>query len=44
MPRDGIGAARKRREDQRFLTGQGHYLDDLWFEGLVHAAVLRSPV
>src|SRR6476469_5149674 len=43
MPRDGIGDAPKRREDQRFLTGQGRYLDDLAFEGLAHAVVLRSP-
>jgi aerobic carbon-monoxide dehydrogenase large subunit len=38
-----IGDAPKRREDQRFLTGQGRYLDDLVFEGLVHAVMLRSP-
>src|SRR3954469_923042 len=43
MPRDGIGAAPRRREDQRFLTGQGRYLDDLAFDGLTHAVVLRSP-
>ena len=41
--RAGIGAAPKRREDRRFLTGAGRYLDDLAFEGLVHAVVLRSP-
>jgi aerobic carbon-monoxide dehydrogenase large subunit len=41
--RSGIGAAPKRREDQRFLTGQGRYLDDLPFENLAHAVVLRSP-
>ena len=39
----GIGDAPKRREDRRFLTGQGRYLDDLAFEGLAHAIVLRSP-
>ena len=41
--RSGIGAAPKRREDRRFLTGQGHYLDDLRFDNLAHAVVLRSP-
>jgi aerobic carbon-monoxide dehydrogenase large subunit len=41
--RAGIGAAPKRREDQRFLTGRGGYLDDLSFAGLVHAVLLRSP-
>jgi carbon-monoxide dehydrogenase large subunit len=41
--RSVIGDAPKRREDLRFLTGQGRYLDDLAFDGLVHAVVLRSP-
>jgi carbon-monoxide dehydrogenase large subunit len=27
----------------RFITGRGEYLDDLAFEGLAHAVVLRSP-
>jgi aerobic carbon-monoxide dehydrogenase large subunit len=43
MPRNGIGDAPRGREDQRFLTGQGGYLDDLAFEDLAHAVVLRSP-
>ncbi len=38
-----IGDAPKRREDRRFLTGQGRYLDDLAFAELAHAVVLRSP-
>ena len=38
-----IGDAPKRREDERFVTGHGGYLDDLAFEGLAHAVVLRSP-
>jgi carbon-monoxide dehydrogenase large subunit len=33
----------RRREDARFITGQGSYLDDLRFEGLTHAVLLRSP-
>src|SRR5882672_10229855 len=41
--RSGIGAAPKRREDQRFVTGSGRYLDDLAFDELAHAVVLRSP-
>ena len=41
--RSVIGDAPKRREDLRFVTGRGHYLDDLAFAGLVHAVVLRSP-
>jgi aerobic carbon-monoxide dehydrogenase large subunit len=41
--RSKIGDAPKRREDQRFLTGCGRYLDDIVFVGLAHAVVLRSP-
>src|ERR1700687_3628033 len=43
ITRSRIGDAPKRREDLRFLTGNGRYLDDLAFEGLTHALVLRSP-
>ncbi len=38
-----IGDTPRRREDARFTTGRGGYLDDLNFDGLVHAVVLRSP-
>jgi len=38
-----IGDAAKRREDARFVTGAGAYLDDLAFQGLAHAVVVRSP-
>ncbi len=41
--RSKIGDAPKRREDVRFLTGRGRYLDDIAFAGLAHAAILRSP-
>ena len=40
---DGIGQSPRRREDQRFVTGSGAYLDDLAFDGLAQAVVLRSP-
>jgi carbon-monoxide dehydrogenase large subunit len=40
--RSVIGDAPKRREDLRFVTGRGGYLDDLAIDGLVHAVVLRS--
>jgi carbon-monoxide dehydrogenase large subunit len=43
MVRSGIGDRPKRREDLRFVTGRGAYLDDLAFAGLTHAVVLRSP-
>src|SRR5258706_3678919 len=38
-----MGDAPKRREDQRFLTGCGQYLDDLPFDNLAQAVILRSP-
>src|SRR6266446_9942623 len=41
--RSVIGDTPKRREDLRFVTGRGSYLDDLAFDGLTHAVVLRSP-
>ena len=37
-----IGDAPRRREDARFITGQGAYLDDLRFDRIVHAVFLRS--
>jgi carbon-monoxide dehydrogenase large subunit len=41
--RSTIGDAPKRREDARFVAGRGAYLDDLTFDRLTHAALLRSP-
>ncbi|MBL4720206.1 MAG: xanthine dehydrogenase family protein molybdopterin-binding subunit [Alphaproteobacteria bacterium] len=38
-----IGDAPKRREDLRFLTGGGRYLDDINFDGAAHVFILRSP-
>ena len=32
-----------RKEDARFLRGQGNYLDDIQLPGMLHSAVLRSP-
>ncbi len=34
----------KRKEDPRFVRGQGRYVDDLKLPGMLHGAVLRSPV
>jgi aerobic carbon-monoxide dehydrogenase large subunit len=33
----------RRREDPRFLTGKGRYVDDLPVEGVLHATFVRSP-
>ncbi|HEY0421911.1 MAG TPA: xanthine dehydrogenase family protein molybdopterin-binding subunit, partial [Rhodopila sp.] len=38
-----IGDSPKRREDARFVTGHGAYLDDLHFDQALHAVFLRSP-
>src|SRR5450755_4131388 len=42
MPDTGIGAAVRRTEDSRFLSGSGHYTDDINRPGQVHAFVKRS--
>ena len=50
MPKDnstvegGIGAATVRREDIRFLTGDGQYTDDIVLQGQTHAIFVRSDV
>ncbi|CUH80518.1 Carbon monoxide dehydrogenase large chain [Tritonibacter multivorans] len=50
MPKDqdtkdsGIGAASKRREDIRFLTGTGNYTDDINVNGQAYVHFLRSDV
>ena len=45
MPKDsGIGAAPKRREDVRFLTGAGNYTDDINLHGQSHVYFLRSDI
>ena len=38
-----IGTPVRRREDYRFLTGQGTYTDDINRPGQLHAFILRSP-
>jgi carbon-monoxide dehydrogenase large subunit len=39
-----IGAPVERIEDLRFLNGRGEYVADLAREGMLHAAILRSPI
>src|SRR5919198_2333128 len=38
-----IGTPVRRREDYRFLTGQGTYTDDINRHGQTYAYILRSP-
>jgi len=40
----GIGHSIKRKEDDRFIHGQGRYLDDHVLPGMLHLALLRSPL
>ncbi len=44
MEKFGKSQPVKRTEDQRFLTGQGHYMDDVVPEGALHAVFVRSQV
>ena len=43
MTTDVLGAPVRRREDPRFITGKGRYLDDIKLPSMAHVAVLRSP-
>jgi carbon-monoxide dehydrogenase large subunit len=38
-----FGAAVKRREDPRFLQGEGRFIDDIVLPGMLHAGFSRSP-
>jgi aerobic carbon-monoxide dehydrogenase large subunit len=42
MPFEGIGASVRRKEDARFLSGRGHYTDDINRPGQLFAYVKRS--
>ena len=44
-PERPIGFGRlRRKEDERFIRGQGTFVDDLQLPGMLHGAVLRSPL
>jgi carbon-monoxide dehydrogenase large subunit len=44
MTDTGIGVSLRRKEDERFLRGNGRYTDDLNRPGQVHAHIVRSAV
>jgi carbon-monoxide dehydrogenase large subunit len=44
MIKNGIGAAVRRKEDQRFITGRGQYVDDINRPNQLYAVFVRSPV
>ncbi|SDP00584.1 carbon-monoxide dehydrogenase large subunit [Actinopolyspora xinjiangensis] len=39
-----LGRARKRKEDARLVTGRTRWTDNMTVPGMLHMAVLRSPV
>ena len=43
MSATGIGVSVKRKEDIRFITGKGHYVDDINRPGQAYAFFVRSP-
>jgi carbon-monoxide dehydrogenase large subunit len=40
----GLGASRRRVEDNRFIRGKGNYVDDITLPGMLHMEILRSPL
>src|SRR6202012_6245970 len=40
---EGIGASVVRKEDRRFITGKGRYVDDIKLLGMSFAQFIRSP-
>jgi carbon-monoxide dehydrogenase large subunit len=41
--RTEIGAARRRKEDQRLITGRTRWTDNIQLPGMLHLAMVRSP-
>src|SRR5262249_50889762 len=39
----GMGHSVKRKEDPRFIRGQGNYVDDIQLPGMLHMDIVRSP-
>ncbi len=42
-PDQEIGQARRRKEDQRLITGRTRYTDNIVLPGMLHLAMVRSP-
>src|SRR5437867_3617660 len=40
----GLGHSVKRVEDDRFIRGRGNYVEDVNLPGMLHMAILRSPL
>jgi carbon-monoxide dehydrogenase large subunit len=43
-PGQEIGAARTRKEDAHLITGRSTYVDNMSLPGMVHLAMVRSPM
>jgi aerobic carbon-monoxide dehydrogenase large subunit len=43
-PEKEVGKARRRKEDARLITGKTTWTDNMVLPGMLHMAVLRSPV
>ncbi|MFC3477680.1 aerobic carbon-monoxide dehydrogenase large subunit [Halobacterium litoreum] len=41
--RGGMGEDVRRKEDRRFVTGEGTYVDDIKKDGMLHCEIVRSP-
>ena len=39
----GMGHSLKRKEDPRFIRGQGQFVDDIQLPGMLYLAIVRSP-
>ena len=42
-PRGEVGKARRRKEDQRLITGRTRWTDNITLPGMLHLAMVRSP-
>jgi aerobic carbon-monoxide dehydrogenase large subunit len=42
-PTPEIGNARRRKEDQRLITGRTRWTDNIQLTGMLHIAMVRSP-
>ena len=44
MTENGFGAAVRRKEDHRFITGRGQFVDDINRPHQLYAQIIRSPI
>ena len=43
-PAAEVGAARRRKEDARLITGRTMWTENITLPGMLHLAILRSPM